>query len=121
METKIDDALRLSGGLGIILQEIGMGIYYVIACDELKEKIEPGSINNLGIKQRAIAHPDHPFGPVSVFALVTRWRDKAARVLNDGGDDPGYFEYTDVTQQIIDEYNSEYRTALKFTGDDDDA
>jgi len=97
-----------------------MGIYYAIACDELKERIEPGSINNLGIKQHAIAHPNHPFGSVSVFALVTRWRGKTARIVNDCADDPGYYEYTDVTRQIVDEYNAEYGTTLEFTGDDDD-
>ena len=93
-----------------------MGTYYKIACDELKERIDPGSIDNLGIKWRSIAHPDHPFGSVAIFALVTRWEGKAARIANDLCDDAGYFEYADVTQQIMVEYNLEYGTALRFTG-----
>ena len=45
-----------------------MGIYYRAACDELRESIDPGDINNLGNKIGAIAHPEHPFGAVLVFA-----------------------------------------------------
>lgn len=94
-----------------------MGVYYVIACDKLKEKIDPGSINDLGMKQHAIAHQKHPFGSVVIFALVTRWCNQTARIANDYNDDPGYYEYTDITQQIINEYNTEYETILQFTGE----
>ena len=94
-----------------------MGIYYVIACDKLKEKIDPGSINDLGMQQHAIAHLKHPFGSVVIFALVTRWCNQTARIANDYNDDPGYYEYTDITQQIINEYNTEYGTTLQFTGE----
>lgn len=91
-----------------------MGIYYKIACDEVKECIDPGHINDLGIKAGAIAAPDHPFGSVVVFAMVMRW-DHPVRLVNDSGDDPAYFEYTDVTEDVLKEYNERYKTELKFT------
>ena len=60
-----------------------MGIYYQVACDELKERIDPGSIDNLGIKAGSIAHPKHPFGQVVIFALLTRWFGKSIRLVDD--------------------------------------
>ena len=101
-----------------------MGIYYMIACDELKERIDPGHINNLGIKAHAIAHPKHPLGSVVIFALLYRWRGKVIRLANDAGNDAGYDDYKDVTNEVIDEYNTEYMgsvfTPLTFTEDEED-
>ena len=92
-----------------------MGIYYMIACDELKERIDPGAINKLGIKEHAIthhaiAHLEHPFGAVVVFALLNRWERKVIRLANDmSGEDLGYFDYTDVTEAILSDYNTYYK------------
>ena len=96
-----------------------MGIYYQIACDELEERIDPGSINNLGVKAKNIANPKHPFGQVVVFVLLTRWEGKSVRLVDDCEDDPGYFEYKDVTEDVLKEYNEVYGTEYKFTGIDD--
>lgn len=94
-----------------------MGVYYKIACDEAKECIDPGSINGLGIKARAIAAPDHPFGAVVMFAMLTRW-EHPIRLVDDCTEDPGYFDYKDVTEEVLKEYNERYKTELQFTGDE---
>lgn len=86
-----------------------MGVYYKIACDEVKESIEPGDINDLGIKLNAISAPDHPFGAVCVFAMARRWACRPCRIVDDCGDDPGYFDYADVTEEVIKAYNEVYR------------
>lgn len=93
-----------------------MGTYYCIACDELKEKIDPGDIDDCGIKQGSIGHLQHPVGPVSIFALCRRWRNKEIRLACDSSDDPGYNDYTNVTKEILEEYNMEYQTNLTYTG-----
>ena len=95
-----------------------MGIYYAVACDKFKESIDPGAINNLGIKAGSIAHPNHPLGAVIIFAALYRWQGEPIRVVNDLGDDPGYFEYRDVTKEVLKEYNEYYSTDLRFTGKD---
>ena len=95
-----------------------MGTYYCVACDELKEKIDPGDINNCGVKQGSIGSLDHPIGAVSVFAMCRRWRHKEIRLAYDSADDPGYDEYTDVTKEVLEEYNKEYKTDLTYTGSD---
>lgn len=92
-----------------------MGVYYKAACDEAKEQIDPGHIDDLGVKANAIAHPDHPFGPVVVFAMLHRWK-ASARIANDSADDDGYFAYADVTEEVLAAYNEQYKTQLKFTG-----
>jgi hypothetical protein len=93
-----------------------MGVYYQVACDEDRERIDPGSINDLGIKVGAIAHPNHPFGSVVVFAMSHRWHGKPTRIVDDLGSDPGYFDYNEVTEEVVKEYNEYYKTSLKFTG-----
>lgn len=93
-----------------------MGIYYQIACDEKKERIDPGDINNLGIKQGAIAHPKHPFGSVAVFAMLRYWGGSTVRLVNDCGEDPGYFDYKNITREVVEAYNVYYSTTLTFTG-----
>jgi hypothetical protein len=95
-----------------------MGVYYKIACDKRKERIDPGEIDNLGNKSGAIAHPDHPFGMVVIFALTTRWARESIRLVDDLAGDPGYYDYEDVTKDILAEYNEIYNTSLIFTGDD---
>jgi hypothetical protein len=93
-----------------------MGTYYKVACDETKENIDPGSINDLGVKKHAVAAPEHPLGPIVVFALVTRWFGKKCRAVIDVDDDLGYFDYKDITKEVIEAYNKEYHTNLEFTG-----
>jgi len=97
-----------------------MGDYYAVACDELKESIDPGAINNLGVKAESVAHPNHPLGAVVIFALLNRWSGKAVRVANDFGYDPGYFKYRDITREVLKEYNEYYKTKLRYTGEDDE-
>jgi hypothetical protein len=93
-----------------------MGVYYKIVCDEKKESIDPGEINDLGIKASSIANPTHPFGPLVIFASLHRWNQLPIRLVNDTGDDDGYFRYDNVTEYIIEEYNKVYDTNLVFTG-----
>lgn len=94
-----------------------MGIYYKVACDDLKESICPGNINDLGIKSGAIANPNHPFGAVVIFAMTYRWSRKKVRLITDTGyGEDEYYTYTDVTEQILNEYNEMYGTLLRFTG-----
>lgn len=79
----------------------------------MRESIDPGDINNLGIKFGAIGHPQHPFGPVVVFAMLTRWNGHGARIVGDSGDnDDPYYEYRDVTADVLADYN-EYYSGLK--------
>ena len=94
-----------------------MGVYYCVSCDELKEMIYPGDINGLGVKQGAIGNLEHPIGAVTIFAMCSRWRNKKIRLANDSGDDPGYDHYTNVTKEILEEYNKMYKTDLIYTGD----
>ena len=47
-----------------------------------------------------------------------RWRrNEKIRLANDSGDDPGYDHYTNVTKEILEEYNKMYKTDLIYTGD----
>ena len=96
-----------------------MGVYYQVACDELQERIDPGSVDNFSIKAWAIAHRDNPFGQFVIFALRTRWIGKSVRLVHDSGDDPGYFDYKEVTEDIVHSYNDEYKTFYQFTGDEE--
>ena len=103
--------------IGYCEKDVMMGIYYMVACDELKERIDPGVINNLGVKEHAIAHPEHPFGAVVVFALLNRWRGKVIRLADDRSDDAGYYDYVCVTESVLAEFNTCYGTSFQFTGD----
>jgi hypothetical protein len=98
-----------------LLSGFTMGVYYKAACDEAKEQIDPGHINDLGVKAGSIAHPEHPFGPVVIFAMLYRWK-APVRIANDTADDDGYFVYADVTEEVLKAYNERYKTQLMFTG-----
>ena len=92
-----------------------MSTYYKIACDEVRENIDPGGINDLGVKEFAISHPDHPFGAVCVYAMRTRWNGLGCRIVSDSGGDHGYDEYVSVTGQVLAEYNKYYGCDLHLT------
>jgi len=91
-----------------------MGVYYKLVCDEVKESIDPGSINNLGNKAGAIANLEHPLGAVAMLTLIHRWRDPV-RLISDEED--AYFDYTDITKEALKMYNFAYNTQLRFTGE----
>ncbi len=95
-----------------------MSAYYQIVCDELKERIDPGEINDRGVKEFAIAHPEHPFGQIVVFAMLRRWKGKTVRIVDDRGNDPAYYDYSDVTESVLREYNDRYGSGHKFTSMD---
>lgn len=92
-----------------------MGVYYKAVCDELKQNIDPGKINNLGVKRGPIAHPEHPFGQILVFAMLNVWATRQVRIANDESDDEAYFEYEDVTGHVLEMYNKYYGTSLVLT------
>jgi hypothetical protein len=93
-----------------------MGTYYKVVCDDMKEAISPGLINGLGIKFDAIAHPQHPFGQVVIFAGLRHWFGHSMRVCSDSGDDEiAYDDYSDITEQVLVAYNALYGTNLRFT------
>lgn len=51
-----------------------------------------------------------------MFAMLYRWK-APIRLANDhDGDDPGYFDYKEVTEEVLNEYNKYYNTQLVFTG-----
>jgi len=99
-----------------------MGAYYKLVCDELRESIDPGAINNCGIKLGSISFPNHPFGSVSIFAMSIVWGiDYKFRLINDERYPEEYFDYKDITKQIIDRYNDCYCTEenkLQYTGEE---
>ena len=97
-----------------------MGIYYKVACDDHRECIDPGSIDGLSVKASGIASTAHPLGAVTLFALLNRWCGATVRLADDLADDPGYYDYVDVTAEVLAEYNQKYGTDLKYTGYDDD-
>lgn len=84
-----------------------MGTYYKVACDALQENIDPGDVNDGGIKLKAISHPQHAFGPLVVFAMAGRWNGRLCRVVPDNREDAAaaYDDYKDVTEEVITEYN----------------
>lgn len=92
-----------------------MGIYYEAVCDDLKERIDPGNINDLGNKLLSISHPQHPFGQVVVFAMAHRWVGKAARIVDDLGEDYQDLGYKEVTEEVLTDYNKIYGTKLNAT------
>lgn len=98
-----------------------MGVYYAAVCDAKRERIDPGYINNMGIKRGAIAFPNHPLGPIVIFALVSgRW--PSARLAHDaGGDDEAYENYTDVTAEVVAEYVAEYGDRARMCNLGDEA
>ena len=101
-----------------MIEVINMGTYFKVVCVELSEQIEPGHINDLGVKAGNIAHIEHPFGPLVIFAMVSRWRGKRIYLVGDTDDDSERYEnFNDVTKQLIGDYNKYYKTDLVFTGD----
>jgi hypothetical protein len=92
-----------------------MGVYYQVGCEEAKEVIDPGQIDDLGCKIKAIASPDHPFGSVVIFAMARRWCGKTAEVIADY-DEKFDVGFTNVTEEVLKEYNEYYQTNLRFTG-----
>lgn len=93
-----------------------MGTYFAVACDELKEKLDPGSVNNGPIKLGGMCMRGNPFGALTLYTMAGgRWYRKACRIVNDSADDPGYFDYTDVTAEAIIEYNDSYEESLEHT------
>ena len=64
-----------------------MGTYYRAACDAAKQTIDPGYMNDLGMKHSAISHPNHPFGPILSFAMSTRWIGGSVRLVSDNVED----------------------------------
>lgn len=104
-----------------------MGVYYTAVCDEKRELIEPGDINDLGIKRYAIGCPTHPFGAILVHALVSRWSGCKARIVGDFCDE-GEASYADVTAEVLKSYVETYKEhaclavegtkAIEYTGDD---
>jgi hypothetical protein len=83
-----------------------MGIYCKVACDETRESIDPGLINNSGIKIQHLGRRNHPLGPLVMHVLTWRWQGKSCRVVDDSGDDPAYDAYVDITESMIADYNS---------------
>ncbi len=95
-----------------------MGVYYKIVCDALKESIDPGELDDCGVKLGSIAYPGHPLGMVTIHALSSRWMNQSCRLANDsGGDDEAYSEYRDVTEVLVTDFNARYHkeTPVKFT------
>lgn len=95
-----------------------MGIYFKVACDRLQQSIDPGfadveqdPIYYYSIKE-GICHPDHPFGSIVLFCLMYKWRGEQVRLVSDIGDDPGYYTYEDITQEVLDSYNDKFKTNL---------
>lgn len=87
-----------------------MGTYYKIACPELKELIDP-DIDGNGIKLAAISHPGAVFPRVAIFAMANRWADKLCRVVADDGQHEGdYYNFKDVTDEVLVKYNALYGT-----------
>lgn len=96
-----------------------MGVYYKIACDQAREVIDPGDVNDFGIKFSSITCLDHPIGSLTIFALGRRWSGKTVRLVDDcGDDDTPYFTYRDVTREVIEEYNEHNRgdEQIRYTG-----
>jgi len=89
-----------------------MGVYYRIACPDLREYIEPAEVrekragelkeNGGGVKWFAVVR-----GPVAhaVMALLmpgARWADRAIKVIGDGSDDYDKLdEWKNVTEEAI--------------------
>jgi len=92
-----------------------MATYYKIACDKKKEHINPGYINNLGIKKYAIADLEHPLGAIAIFAMLNRWEFSEVRLVSDANFDEAYYCYTDVTEEVLSEYNKYYDTQIHYT------
>jgi len=90
-----------------------MSVYYKIACDEVREHICPGDINDGGMKEYSISSPLSAFGPVAVFAMWNRWEGKPCRIVSDSGEAIAYDDYTDVTKAVLDDYNEYYEKHLK--------
>lgn len=115
----IHDLIEISYGVRCPFSSrkvIAMGNYYQVACDELKERIDPGDINDLGIKAGPVAHLEHPLGALTIFNLLGRWHCMSVRLVSDaGGDDEAYHRYTDVTYETIRRYNEVYKTNIKYT------
>lgn len=86
-----------------------MGIYWNAVCDEKRELIDPGDINNLGMKDYAIAHPNHPFGPIVVFAMLHRWAYHVVRLQSDESMSDEVFKYKNVTEEVIAAYVDFYK------------
>ncbi len=90
-----------------------MGNYYRAVCDELRQKIDPGGITpGLGDKALAISHPDHPFGAMLTYAMVSGqfWGKRHVRLIhdNDECDEDAYRNYKDITESLVIEYRRDF-------------
>ena len=97
-----------------------MSTYYTVCCDERREQINVCFVlgmdgSGFGIKQRSIAAPGNILGALAIFALNTIWTGKSLRLADDIRDhDPGYFDYHDITPELIVAYNKEYKTSFEM-------
>ena len=87
----------------------------MIVCDDLRESIDPSYVNDLGCKAYPIAHPDHPFGALVIYAMLNSWCGKSVRLVNDEIYEVDYYYYKDITKGLIDSYNFNYRVSLNYT------
>lgn len=91
-----------------------MGTNYRVVCDDAREFIDASNIGDQCNKACAMAHTNNPIGPVVMFALLERWRESSVRIIPDW--DHHWFTYTEVTEDVLKEYNSMYGTSLQFSG-----
>ena len=66
-----------------------MGCYYLVACEDLREFIDPRLVGGGANKFNAMI--DGPCANLVAFAMMTRWRKKLVRYVGDETDGDDYY------------------------------
>jgi hypothetical protein len=93
-----------------------MGIYYAYANDSKKEIIFPmidDGESVAGSKKHNFMCRDHPIHFLLCVALMYRWCGDSVRLCNDYNDEDIYFEYKDVTCEVVKIANE--KAGMNFT------
>lgn len=91
-----------------------------VLCGKRWETLDPGRImldgKRFSSHEFGIAHPNHPFGHLLLYAMTNRWWVGRSVTLIDESHDlyTDYFEDTrDVTDIIVSDYNKAYGTRFE--------
>lgn len=88
-----------------------MGIYYKAVCRRLKQEINPPGNN----KFPGLAHPESDFTGLVLYAMGYRWSGNEVELINDMQDEFYEEKYEDITQEVIDLYNADFETDIRYT------
>lgn len=86
-----------------------MGIYYICVCEETREFIDPARIGGGAIKFSAIL--EGPTANIVMFAMMTHWRGKHVRFVDDTSSGDGDLYYDVQRWAVLPEHAASHHGA----------